>query len=141
MSEYHSKPGVFAKGNPGRPPGTHIKTIPVRERLKAMNFDWVQEAVDRYRHPDTPNASKDYCLGLLVDRADPKLKAVEITGNLNTDANRVMINIISGEPTVTETVETTVIPTVAELSHSDHLTDMLSDDEISVESPSGEDDQ
>lgn len=114
---------------------------PTREWFLERGFDWREHCIARFLDTTLPEASRDYALGLIVDRCDPKLKAVEITGNLNTDANRVMINIISGEPTVTETVETTVIPTVAELSHSDHLTDMLSDDEISVESPSGEDDQ
>jgi hypothetical protein len=81
---------------PGKPALMSISDMN-RRLLKDLQFNVVAEAVARYRDPNTPHASKDYCLGLIADRTLPKLKAVEVHGSL-TDVKAVMIEIVSGVP-------------------------------------------
>ena len=81
---------------------------------KKMGFEPLVEAINRYRDPKTPNASKDFCLGLVVDRLYPKLKSVEVRTD-QTNAQQVLINIVAGDQQVTQEqlqpqVESSMIP-------------------------------
>jgi hypothetical protein len=89
----------FQPGNPGRLPGyanAGQKYNNIIKTLDILGFDWVLEAVTRYRDPETPNASKDYCLGLITDRVAPKLKAIEVTGANGSSLQSVLINVVAG---------------------------------------------
>jgi hypothetical protein len=87
---------LFQEGNPGRPAGFPNRLSALQNQLKDLGFNWVNECVARYRDPATPNASRDYCLGLIADRVAPKLKAVEITGAGGGNLSSVLINVIAG---------------------------------------------
>jgi hypothetical protein len=88
------RPYQFQPGNPGRPPSP-LGHVRMREALKALNFDPVAECVARFRDPLTPNASKDACLGMILDRFLPKLRSTE--SHTTTDSRQqVLIEIAAG---------------------------------------------
>lgn len=110
---------LFAVGNPGRPKGFPNGATKLRLELEAKHgFDWLAEAVKRFRDPATPNASKDYCLGLIVDRIAPKLKAVEHSVANSGQTQQVLINILSGNATVDTPINPPSQQIVIEQSHT-----------------------
>jgi hypothetical protein len=89
------KPGIA----PGRPVGFENagrKYNNIGKALEELGFDWLAEAVNRFHDPRTPNASKDFCLGLITDRVAPKLKSIEVSGKNGSDLNKIVMNIVSG---------------------------------------------
>ena len=100
-----------------------------RKTLADLNFDPLKEAVARYRDPETPNASKDYCLGLITDRVLPKLKAIEVTGGQT--AQQVLINVLAASGTnVTPIADARTVPIGQEsvAIENDEQLQALSDD-------------
>ena len=91
-----SRATQFQPGHTGRPPGSVSASTAIRKELERLGFRWVEECVKRFRDPQLPNASRDYALGLLVDRVAPKLKAVEVSSMSGDHLQQIMINIVAG---------------------------------------------
>lgn len=86
---------LFQKGVAnGRPKGSRSKLNTV-DICAELGFVWQRFAISRILDEKLPQASRDYALGLIADRHDPKLKAVEITSH-GDSAAQVMINIMAG---------------------------------------------
>ena len=88
------RPTQFKPGQSGNPSGRVTNAERLGKQLNELGFDPILEAVRRYRDPRTPNASKDFCLGLVMDRVLPKLKSVEVKRDNAT--TQTIINILSG---------------------------------------------
>lgn len=128
-----SRPGTFPTGNPGKPAGAKSHRKPTAERLEELGFDWVVECVKRFRDENLPNASRDYALGLLVDRSAAKLKAVEITGAGGSELGRISINII---PATAIPQPLDVTPSPIEIAHDQVLDWVLDEPEMAETEPS-----
>jgi hypothetical protein len=83
----------FKPGNPGRPPG--IPNRNTRAIIESLGFVWERVAVERALDTSLPHASRDFALGLIADRMSPKLKAIEVTGGVESIKN-ILINVIAG---------------------------------------------
>lgn len=105
MEEKKENPHNFKKGEGGRQVGAKSKFKTTAETLRQLGFDPLKEAVRRFRDPEIPNASQDYCLGLIMDRLHPKLKAVEHTGQ-GKHLAQVLINIAAPEGQLSYTTST-----------------------------------
>lgn len=95
------------KWQPGQSGNPNGHRRDARKEADDLGFFPIKEAVARYRDPKTPNASKDYCLGLVMDRVFPKLKAIELKGGADA-LSQVLINIVAGTLTVNDAPETVV---------------------------------
>lgn len=92
----HLAPHQFKPGQSGNPNGRHSTLQKLQAICERMQFDPVEEAILRYRDPNTPPSSKDFCLGLVMDRCVPKLKAVELRVEQAGALQQVLINVIAG---------------------------------------------
>jgi len=91
------KPYQFQPGKSGNPHGRKPLRHEVVKTCANEHFDPILEAIHRYRDPKTPNASKDYCLGLVADRLYPRLKSTEVKTDQVMGGQAVVINIVSSE--------------------------------------------
>lgn len=124
----------FQKGNPGKPHGAKSHMKPTAKRLEELGFDWIAECVNRFRDENLPNASRDYALGLLVDRVAPKLKAVEITGAGGSELGRISINIIPATAIPQPVLDVT--PEAVAIAHDQVLDWVLDEPEMAEIEPS-----
>ena len=83
----------FKPGNTGRPPG--IPNRNTRAIIESLGFVWERVAVERALDTSLPHASRDFALGLIADRMSPKLKAIEVTGGVES-IKSILINVIAG---------------------------------------------
>ena len=90
-------PAFAAQMGMGRPPGQPNTIKYVRETLKRLNFNVIEEAVLRYRDPKTPQASKDAMMNIIANKALPNLKSIEMKVDNETNQSRFVFNIMAAE--------------------------------------------